>query len=190
MYVLGKRDELKKLGLGVGNDLTAFQRKELQELREKGKRGFCRNGRLRIDETPFTRVTLPRRQDKPWRKSTVQQHQHPPSPSRDNLEPNALQQRESPAQPHPHRELAKAAVTARCHLSSSSRPTCREDIPSEVAPDTGRQQGSLPGLQQEKPPPDPSSSQAPPTQTASTAPVQRGGETRAPVDSHSAATRG
>ncbi|GFS07773.1 hypothetical protein ElyMa_001258000 [Elysia marginata] len=55
MYVLGKRDELKKLGLEV---------------------------------------------DKPWRKSTAQQRQHqpPPSPSRDNLEPNARQQRESPAQ--------------------------------------------------------------------------------------------
>ncbi|GFR92544.1 hypothetical protein ElyMa_002620800 [Elysia marginata] len=98
MYVLGKRDELKKLGLGVGNDLTAFQRKELQELREKGKRGFYRNGRLRIDETPLTRVTPPRHQDKPWRKSTVQQRQHQPPPSRVNLEPNARQQRESPAQ--------------------------------------------------------------------------------------------
>ncbi|GFS04623.1 hypothetical protein ElyMa_006500400 [Elysia marginata] len=98
MFVLGKRDELKKLGLGVGNDLTAFQRKELQELREKGKRGFYRNGRLRIDETPLTRVTPPRRQDQPWRKLTLQQHQPPPSPPRDNLEPNARQQRKSPAQ--------------------------------------------------------------------------------------------
>ncbi|GFR90798.1 hypothetical protein ElyMa_002576800 [Elysia marginata] len=55
MYVLGKRDELKKLGLRV---------------------------------------------DQPWRKLTLQQHQHqpPPSPPRDNLEPNARQQRKSPAQ--------------------------------------------------------------------------------------------
>ncbi|GFS01998.1 hypothetical protein ElyMa_001112400 [Elysia marginata] len=97
MYVLGKRDELKKLGLGFGNDLTTFQRKELQELSNKGKRGFYKNGRLRIDETPLTRVTPPRRQDQPWRKSTVQQHQHQPPPSRDNFKPNARQQRKSPA---------------------------------------------------------------------------------------------
>ncbi|GFR90068.1 hypothetical protein ElyMa_006141200 [Elysia marginata] len=76
MYVLGKRDLLKKLGFVVGNDLTTLQRKELQELREKGKRGFYRNGQLRIDETPLTRDTPPRRQDQPWRKSTVQQHQN------------------------------------------------------------------------------------------------------------------
>ncbi|GFR84778.1 hypothetical protein ElyMa_000679900 [Elysia marginata] len=168
MYVLGKRDELNKLGLGVGNDLTAFQRKELQELREKGKRGFYQNGRLRIDETLLTRVTPPRRQDQPWRKSTLQQHQHqpPPSPPRVNLEPNARQQRKSPAQltreAASTQRAAKTAMTSGCPLSSSSRPTlpCREDLPSEVAPDS---RVSLPGPQQEKPPPELSPSQAPPT---------------------------
>ncbi|GFS06028.1 hypothetical protein ElyMa_004696900 [Elysia marginata] len=118
MYMLGKRDELKKLGLGVAM-------------------------------------------------AEVDTSAAPPPPSRDNLEPNARQQRESPAQrpeqPRPHREAAKTAMTSGCPLSSSSsRPTlpCREDLQSEVAPDS---RVPLPELQQEKPPPQPSASQAPPT---------------------------
>ncbi|GFS13735.1 craniofacial development protein 2-like [Elysia marginata] len=45
-------------------------------------------------------------------------------------------------------------MTSGCPLSSSSRPTlpCREDIRSEVAPDS---RVPLPGLQQDKPPPEP-----------------------------------
>ncbi|GFS13315.1 hypothetical protein ElyMa_004881600 [Elysia marginata] len=59
MYVLGKRDDLKKLGLGVGNDLTTLQRKELQtstRAEGEGKRGFYRNASMRL---PLPETRLP-----------------------------------------------------------------------------------------------------------------------------------
>ena len=49
LAVLKSRSRLKDKGIGVANDLTRHQRSELQALREKGERGYFKNGQLVID---------------------------------------------------------------------------------------------------------------------------------------------
>ncbi len=50
--ILAARDRLKNKGLGVSNDLTQGQRDELQKLKEEGKRGFYKGGKLHVDPNP------------------------------------------------------------------------------------------------------------------------------------------
>ena len=52
MKVLRTRDNLKRLGIRVTDDLTQSQRSELHKLRERGERGFFRGGRLIVDNHP------------------------------------------------------------------------------------------------------------------------------------------
>ena len=47
--VLNSRKQLRDSGVGVSNDLTVSQREELNRLKQEGKRGFFKNGRLQID---------------------------------------------------------------------------------------------------------------------------------------------
>ena len=49
--ILNARPKLKEAELGVSNDLTPAQRNELNSLRQEGKRGFFKNGRLHIDRS-------------------------------------------------------------------------------------------------------------------------------------------
>ncbi|GFS02808.1 hypothetical protein ElyMa_001133100 [Elysia marginata] len=113
--------------------MTTFQWKELQELREKGKRDFYRNGRLRIDETPLTRDTPPRRQDQDGESrqssSTNTSHRHQEITFGQTPGSRGSPRHSAPEQPRPHREVAITAVSTGCSLSSSSRPTlsCREN---------------------------------------------------------------
>ncbi|GFR76641.1 SH3 domain protein [Elysia marginata] len=55
--VLEMRETLKKIDISVANDLTATQRGELRELKEEGKRGYYKGGRLHIEEVPSTYAT-------------------------------------------------------------------------------------------------------------------------------------
>ncbi|GFS08591.1 SH3 domain protein [Elysia marginata] len=57
LAVLEKRIALKEKGIGVANDLTYNQRRQLRELREQGQRGYFKNGQLVIEETPTTPAT-------------------------------------------------------------------------------------------------------------------------------------
>ena len=50
LLVLKSRDDLRKLGIGVANDLTKNQRDELAKLKEKGQKGFYKNGVLQITQ--------------------------------------------------------------------------------------------------------------------------------------------
>ncbi|GFR92956.1 hypothetical protein ElyMa_004366200 [Elysia marginata] len=52
VQVLGKRAELKSLGIGVSNDLTYNQRQELKKHKEKGHSAYCKNGVLHVDKGP------------------------------------------------------------------------------------------------------------------------------------------
>ncbi|GFS07159.1 hypothetical protein ElyMa_004724000 [Elysia marginata] len=57
LAVLGKRIALKEKGIGVANDLTYNQLRQLQELCKQGQRGYFKNGQLVIEETPTTPAT-------------------------------------------------------------------------------------------------------------------------------------
>ena len=52
LVVLKAREDLKKAGIGVANDLTSLQRSELSKLREKGQRGYYKNGVLNVVPLP------------------------------------------------------------------------------------------------------------------------------------------
>ena len=49
LAVLKSRSTLKDKGIGVANDLTRNQRSELQALKDKGQKGYFKNGQLHID---------------------------------------------------------------------------------------------------------------------------------------------
>ena len=49
--VLNSRQRLKESGFGVSNDLTPAQREQLNRLKQEGKRGYFKNGKLIIDST-------------------------------------------------------------------------------------------------------------------------------------------
>ena len=48
LVVLKAREDLKKAGIGVSNDLTSLQRSELSKLKEKGQKGFYKNRVLNV----------------------------------------------------------------------------------------------------------------------------------------------
>ena len=48
LTTLKARDELKKAGIGVASDLTNLQRSELSKLRDKGQKGYYKNGILNV----------------------------------------------------------------------------------------------------------------------------------------------
>ena len=48
LTALKAREELRKAGIGIASDLTNLQRKELASLREKGQRGYYKNGMLKV----------------------------------------------------------------------------------------------------------------------------------------------
>ena len=50
--ILNARQKLRDSGFGVANDLTPVQRAELQTLRQQGKKGYFKNGRLIVDQSP------------------------------------------------------------------------------------------------------------------------------------------
>ena len=50
LSVLRAREYLKRVDVGVSNDLTVNQRNELAKLREKGERGYYKNGTLHIED--------------------------------------------------------------------------------------------------------------------------------------------
>ena len=50
--ILNARQKLRQSGFGVANDLTPVQRAELQTLRQQGKKGYFKNGRLIVDQSP------------------------------------------------------------------------------------------------------------------------------------------
>ena len=52
LTTLKAREELKKAGVGVANDLTILQRSELSKLRVKGQTGYYKNGKLNVVPTP------------------------------------------------------------------------------------------------------------------------------------------
>ena len=52
LSVLKSRADLKIINLGVSIDLTIKQRQELKKLRESGKRGYYKNGRLVMEPVP------------------------------------------------------------------------------------------------------------------------------------------
>ena len=49
LSVLKAREQLKRVDVGVSNDLTVSQRNELAKLRENGQRGYYKNGSLHVD---------------------------------------------------------------------------------------------------------------------------------------------
>ena len=52
LVILKARDDLKKAGIGVAGDLTTLQRSELSKLREKGQKGYYKNGVLKVVPLP------------------------------------------------------------------------------------------------------------------------------------------
>ena len=50
--VLSSRQQLKAIGIGVATDLSPAQRDELYQLKQQGKKGYYKNGKLHIDNQP------------------------------------------------------------------------------------------------------------------------------------------
>ncbi len=54
LNVLKARNDLKKVNIGVSNDLTQKQRQQLDRLKDQGKSGYFKNGKLvTIDNPPY-----------------------------------------------------------------------------------------------------------------------------------------
>ena len=48
LTILKARQDLKKCAIGVSNDLTKYQRDQLQKLKERNEKGYYKNGKLHI----------------------------------------------------------------------------------------------------------------------------------------------
>ena len=69
--VLNSRPQLKNKGVGVSTDLSSRQRDQLHRLKEDGKKGYFKNGRLVVVDNPVNHDTERRYgnagSQEPWR---------------------------------------------------------------------------------------------------------------------------